>query len=54
MFESLGNKVVSLKRVKMSDVELDSSLNEGDYRYLLPKEIEIFMNKMHKNDPENI
>lgn len=50
MFEALGNSVVSLKRIKMSDVELDSNLKEGEYRHLSPKEIEIFMNKMHKND----
>ncbi len=54
MFESLGNKVVSLKRIKMSDVELDSDLKEGEYRHLSSKEIEIFMNKMHKNDANNI
>ena len=50
MFEALGNKVVALKRIKMADVELDSSLKEGEYRHLSSKEIEVFMNKMHKND----
>lgn len=50
MFEALGNRVVALKRIKMADVELDCNLKEGEYRHLLTKEFEIFMNKMHKND----
>lgn len=51
MFDALGNKVVSLKRVKMADVELDATLAEGEYRQLTSKEIEKIMNKITKNNP---
>ncbi len=48
MFESLGNKVLSLKRVKIGGVTLDETLEEGEYRYLSDEEIEKIMNKIDK------
>jgi len=48
MFEALGNKVVSLKRIKMGNVLLDENLEEGGYRYLTAGEVEEIMNKLHK------
>ena len=48
MFESLGNKVLSLKRVKIGGVALDETLEEGEYRYLSDEEIEKIMNKIDK------
>ncbi len=50
MFESLGNEVVSLKRIKIAGVSLDNSLKEGEYRFLSADEYELIMNKIHKND----
>lgn len=48
MFESLGNRVLSLKRIKMGDLSLDPTLDYGEYRYLNDQEIEKIMNKMPK------
>ncbi len=48
MFESLGNKVVSLKRIKMGDLSLDDSLEPGEYRHLTTKEIDKIMGNVHK------
>ena len=40
MFISLDKEVVYLKRIKFKDIELDESLNEGEYRLLTQEEIE--------------
>lgn len=42
LFSNLGNEVVSLKRVAIGDLKLDPYLNEGDYRELTEKELDIF------------
>lgn len=41
MFESIGRKVLYLKRVKMGGLELDASLDLGAYRELNEDEIEL-------------
>ncbi len=41
MFESLSLNVTYLKRVEFSDIKLDESLKEGEYRHLTDEEIEI-------------
>lgn len=38
MFLSLNNEVVSLKRISFDQIQLDSSLKEGDYRFLTKEE----------------
>lgn len=48
MFESLGNKVIALKRVKMSEVALDEALEPGQYRKLTDRELQFLMGKVHK------
>ena len=40
MFISLDKEVVYLKRIKFKDIELDESLNEGEYRLLTQEEID--------------
>lgn len=40
MFKKHGITVVELDRIKMGSLELDSSLKQGECRYLLPEEIE--------------
>lgn len=42
MFEKLNNKVIYLKRVKFGDIELDPSLQLGEYRELTEQEIILF------------
>ena len=42
MFAALGNKVVALHRWKIGELELDQSLQEGEYRPLTAAEIELF------------
>ena len=42
MFEKLNNKVTYLKRVKFGDIELDPSLQLGEYRELTEQEIILF------------
>lgn len=42
LFSNLGNEVVALKRVAIGDLLLDPYLNEGDYRELTEKELELF------------
>jgi 23S rRNA pseudouridine2605 synthase/23S rRNA pseudouridine2604 synthase len=37
MVENVGNRVTSLKRIRISDIKLNS-LKEGDWRYLTEKE----------------
>ena len=41
MFAALGNKVVFLKRVKMGDLPLDESLEEGQCREITPEELKL-------------
>ena len=42
MFEKINNKVLYLKRVKFGDIELDESLELGQYRELTEEEIKLF------------
>lgn len=42
MFKALGMKVLYLKRISMGSLELDSSLNPGEYRELKNDEIRLF------------
>lgn len=39
MFASVGNKVTSLRRIKMGGLALDGSLGEGECRELTPEEL---------------
>lgn len=41
MFESVGKKVIYLKRIAMGDLKLDESLGLGEYRELNEEEVEI-------------
>ncbi|MFD0586691.1 pseudouridine synthase [Paenibacillus sp. GCM10027627] len=41
MFESVGKKVLELKRISMGPLELDESLAEGQYRELTDAEVEL-------------
>ena len=41
MIASLGNKVTYLKRIRFSDIALDASLSEGEWRMLTQEEIKI-------------
>lgn len=41
MFSQMGNEVVYLKRVKMGNLELDSSIPVGSYRELTEEEIKL-------------
>lgn len=45
MFESIGMKVLFLKRISMGQLSLDESLNLGEYRELTEKEIFILKNR---------
>lgn len=47
MFLSVGKNVIYLKRIKFGDIVLDSSLKEGEYRYLNQKEMD-FIDKIIK------
>ena len=40
IFESLGDKVVYLKRLRMKNLRLDETLKPGQYRPLTDQEIE--------------
>ena len=42
MFEKINNKVLYLKRVKFGDIELDPTLELGEYRELTEEEIKLF------------
>ncbi|MGC7560583.1 16S rRNA pseudouridine(516) synthase RsuA [Pasteurella sp. PK-2025] len=42
MFAALGNKVVALHRWKIGEIELDETLEEGEYRPLSEQEINSF------------
>lgn len=39
MFEAIGSSIVKLKRVSFGGINLDPSLNEGEWRYLTDEEI---------------
>lgn len=41
MFASIGNKVLSLRRVKMGGLSLDENLSEGECREITPEELKI-------------
>ena len=42
MFEKINNKVLYLKRIKFGDIELDETLELGQYRELTEEEIKLF------------
>lgn len=42
MFEKINNKVLYLKRVKFGEIELDETLELGQYRELTEEEIKLF------------
>ncbi|WP_333886930.1 pseudouridine synthase [Clostridium sp.] len=44
MFNALGKNVVYLKRIRFGPLSLDDTLQEGEYRELCEKEIEILKN----------
>ncbi len=41
MFESVGNKVIFLKRISFASIPLDKSLAVGEYRFLTEEEVNI-------------
>lgn len=41
MFQAVGNRVIALKRVSFGGLELDDSLNPGEYRELTEDEVRI-------------
>ena len=45
MFEAVSNKVLYLKRISMGGLQLDESLNPGDYRPLTEEELELLKNR---------
>lgn len=45
MFMAVGCKVISLKRVRFGSLELDKSLNEGEYRSLSEAEVKMLSGK---------
>lgn len=47
MFASCGNKITYLKRISFGKITLDPSLDEGQWRYLTPKEEELFVKNGH-------
>ncbi len=52
-FESLGNKVVNLKRVAIGDIKLDEDLLEGYYRELTEEEVQKLKRSVGLSDEEN-
>ncbi|KAB7666794.1 pseudouridine synthase [Bacillus sp. B1-b2] len=44
MFESVGKKVIYLKRLSMGPLELDETLELGEYRELTDEEVELLQN----------
>ena len=42
MLEAVGNKIIYLERIKFGNIELDTSLERGQFRYLTPSEEELF------------
>ena len=45
MFAALGNKVLYLKRVKMGELSLDETLEEGQCREITPEELKLIKQK---------
>ncbi|WP_100331891.1 pseudouridine synthase [Bacillus xiapuensis] len=45
MFAAVGKRVVYLKRLSMGPLQLDEELELGEYRELLPKELELLMDQ---------
>ncbi len=45
MFESVGKKVTYLKRMRMGSLQLDETLELGDYRHLTEDELEALQQK---------
>ncbi|KHF39686.1 pseudouridine synthase [Halalkalibacter okhensis] len=45
MFEAVGKKVLTLKRLKIADLELDPKLELGTYRELTQKEIDLLLSR---------
>lgn len=52
MFQSLGKKVLYLKRLTMGNLSLDPALPIGDYRELTKKEIQILTAPFNNKIPE--
>ncbi|MUT66617.1 pseudouridine synthase [Paenibacillus sp. NEAU-GSW1] len=50
MFESVGKKVVYLKRIAMGPLALDEELEEGTYRELTDEELELLKNHRRGGD----
>lgn len=48
MFEAVGKKVVYLKRLSMGSLQLDDSLQLGEYRELTAEELELLQNSQGK------
>lgn len=46
MFLSLNNEVISLKRISFAQIQLDSSLKEGDSRFLTKEERNILLKRV--------
>ncbi|MGN1402659.1 MAG: pseudouridine synthase [Bacillus sp. (in: firmicutes)] len=44
MFEAVGKRVIYLKRLSMANLELDETLEPGEYRELTEEEVEQLMN----------
>ena len=40
MFAALGNKVEALHRERIGEIEMDESLELGEYRYLAQEEVD--------------
>jgi len=49
MCEAIGHPVVSLKRVSIGEIKLDTGLKEGQWRYLSEIEIQYLKNGGDKN-----
>ena len=41
MFEARGKKVEYLRRIKFGNIDIDESLNEGEYRELTQEELDL-------------
>ena len=50
MFESVGKKVVYLKRLSMGNLKLDESLELGEYRELTDEEVRMIEEKEYKQN----
>jgi 16S rRNA pseudouridine516 synthase len=44
MFEAVGKRVIYLKRISMGPLELDETLELGEYRELTDEELDKLMN----------